>query len=88
MAEVAPRESIMSLVTEKSGERRIMKGTNIAVEPLMEDSISCFNCGGQGETEDAQSKKNTVWFVDPFNNAENQTEIVASMERQNDNKNE
>lgn len=90
MAEVAPRESIMSLVTEKSEQRRILKGTNITVESVVEDSVSCFNCNGNGETvkETAQSKENNVWCLEPVDNVDNQAERVASMERQNGEKNE
>ena len=88
MAEVAPRESIMSLVTETSEQRRVLKRTNIAVEPVIEDSVSCFNCSGNVEiVEDpTEGKSNTLWCSQPVNNAEKQAQ--KRMGRQSDESNE
>lgn len=90
MAEVAPRESIMSLVTEKFEPRRVLKGINITVEPVIEDYSSCFNCSGDGEAveETTESANATIWCLEPVNSVEKQAERVASMEVQNGEKNE
>ena len=88
MAEVAPRESIMSLITEKSEQRRVLKRASIAVEPVTEDSESCFDCSGYVETvEDTkQWKKNTLWCSQLVNNAEKHAR--KSVGRQSDDTNE
>ena len=84
MAEVAPRESIMSLVIVKSEQRRILKGASSAVEPLIEDY------GGNEETDEetSQYKRDTVWCFEPANHVKQQAERDASMESQNAEKNE
>ena len=71
MADVAPRESIMSLVTEKSEQRRVLRSAHIYVEPVMEDSVSCFSCSGNVTVEaTTQDKRNTLWCSQLVNNAE------------------
>jgi len=68
MAEVAPRESIMSLVTEKSEKRRVLRSARISVEPVMED----FSCRGNVGTVEGttQGKRNTIWCSQHVNNAD------------------
>lgn len=88
MAEVAPRESIMSLVTETSEQRRVLKSASIAVEPVVEDSVSCFNCTGNVETveDTTQGKRNTLWCPQLVNSADKQA--PKSVGRQSDESNE
>lgn len=88
MAEVAPRESIMSLVTETSEQRRVLKSASIAVEPVVEDSVSCFNCTGNVETveDTTQGKRNTLWCPQLVNSADKQAQ--KSVGRQSDESNE
>lgn len=88
MAEVAPRESIMSLVTETSEQRRVLKSASIAVEPVVEDSVSCFNCTGNVETveDTTQDKRNTLWCPQLVNSADKQAQ--KSVGRQSDESNE
>lgn len=88
MAEVAPRESIMSLVTETSEQRRVLKSASIAVEPVVEDSVSCFNCTGNVETveDTTQGKRNTLWGPQLVNSADKQAQ--KSVGRQSDESNE
>lgn len=88
MAEVAPRESIMSLVTKKSEQKRVLKRASVAVEPVMEDSVSCFDCSGYVETvEDTkQCKKNTLWCAQLLNSTEKRAR--KSVGRQRDERNE
>ena len=72
MAEVAPRESIMSLVTEKSEQRRVLRSARISVEPVMEDSESCFSDSGSVWTveDTTRGKKNAFWCSQLVKNAE------------------
>lgn len=88
MAEVAPRESIMSLVTETSEQRRVLKSASIAVEPVVEDSVCCFNCTGNVETveDTTQGKRNTLWCPQLVNSADKQAQ--KSVGRQSDESNE
>lgn len=88
MAELAPRESIMSLVTETSEQRRVLKSASIAVEPVVEDSVSCFNCTGNVETveDTTQDKRNTLWCPQLVNSADKQAQ--KSVGRQSDESNE
>lgn len=88
MAEVAPRESIMSLVTKKSEQKRVLKRASVSVEPAMEDSVSCFDCSGYVETvEDTKRcKRNTLWCSQLVNSTEKRAR--KSMGRQRDERNE
>lgn len=72
MADVAPRESIMSLVTEKSEQRRVLRSARISIEPLMEDSESCFSCSGNMWTveDTTEDKRNARWCSQLVKNAE------------------
>lgn len=68
MADVAPRESIMSLVTGKSEQRRVLRRASISVQPVMGD----YSCSGNVGTVESttQGKRNTVWSSQLGNNAE------------------
>ena len=85
MAEVAPKESIMSLITDTFKQRKVVRDSKLAVEFVVEESLICLKCSresmGRNYEDTAQNQRD--FCVEHDYNTDKQAERTSSLEGQN-----